>query len=108
MVAPTRERSYEFRVMNLLRKYVMHTPHPSRLCRDTFPRGEGLGKRIATPACALARNDAVFAYYWTDGVCCAPHPSRLCRDTVPVAVPGALLGANACVAHRPQPLAQAA
>ena len=50
------------RLMNLLRKYVMHTP----------------------------------------------HPSRLCRDTVPVAVPGALLGVNACVAHRPQPLAQVA
>ena len=33
-----------------------------------------------------------------------PHPAL--RATVAVAVPGALLGANACVAHRPLPLAQ--
>ena len=28
------------------------------------PQRGRFGERIATPACALARNDALFAYYW--------------------------------------------
>ena len=36
------------------------SPHPSRLCRATFPAGEGFEMRIATPVCGLVRNDNSF------------------------------------------------
>ena len=35
-------------------------PHPSRLCRATFPGGEGFGERIATPSCGMVRIDMFF------------------------------------------------
>ena len=42
------------------------------------PQRGRFGERIATPACALARNDALFAYYWV-GAHLIRHGLR--RDT---------------------------